>query len=367
MLKVLHVVPAIPYGGAQRVVEQLSAEQRLLGIDAMVLALYCHPSLLANLSRAGVPCLVTGSHSPWSPRGWLKVRAILQKIKPDLVHLHYDLLWSTFLLGICKKCPWVYHAHIYHSSRKGWKSRLRRKLLRTWADAVVGVSQSVTRTVELSLAPGPSHYRTIYNGIRLNSGASNSQESWPSFMEGVPPGRPLIGMATRLDQSKGVVEFLEAIPVLRSRLTSARFVLAGDGPMQEWLREKREEMGLAHVLALPGFIDNVAHFWASLDFALFTSPLEPFGLRIIEPQAAGTVVLGYLSGGGSDEIVVNGVTGILVPWGEKERLAQEAASLWDDPIRLHVMAAAATRRVAEEFSLRRMALECLDLYHQLLP
>jgi glycosyltransferase involved in cell wall biosynthesis len=367
MLKVLHVIPAIPYGGAQRIVEQLSAEQRFLGIDAVVLSLYSHPTFLANLSRSGVPYITTGTHGPWSLRSWFKLRAILRQLNPNLVHLHYDLVWSTLLLGIYKKCPWVYHAHMYHSSRKGWKNRLRRRMLCLWADAVIGVSQSVTRSVEFHLTPGPSHYRMIYNGIRLEGPLTGPSEAWPAFMGDVPPGRPLIGMATRLDRTKGVVEFLEAIPALRSKLPEARFVLAGEGPMGEWLLNKRRELRIDGVLALPGFIENVAHFWAALDFALFTSPNEPFGLRIIEPQLAGTVVLGYLNDTGSDEIVLNGITGILLPWGEKEKLAQEAASLWVDPPRRQAMANAAKHRAEEVFSLRRMALECLDFYHQLLP
>jgi glycosyltransferase involved in cell wall biosynthesis len=364
MLKVLHIVPSIPYGGAQRVVEGLTAEQRRSGVDARVLGLYSHPIFVKNLDKARVPHAVTGKYR--NPESWLALHRQVRAFQPHLLHFHLDLFWSTFCLGLRKSCPWVYHAHLYPSSGKGWKNNLRRRMLSSWCQAVIGVSQSVTEDARLALSPGPKYFHTIYNGIIIEDRSKINKQIWPEFMGDIPPGRPLIGMATRLDASKGVIEFIEAIPAILKKLPQARFVLAGEGPSLSWLKAQRQNLNLANILALPGFIERIESFWAALDFALFTSPREALPLCIIESQTKRAVVVGYQNGSGSDEIILNHETGILVPWGDKGQLTEAFAFLWNYPKQRHVLADSAYERVKQIYSLPKMTKECLKVYQMVL-
>jgi glycosyltransferase involved in cell wall biosynthesis len=185
-------------------------------------------------------------------------------------------------------------------------------------------------------------------------------------MGDVTPGQPLIGMGTRFAPNKGVREFIEAIPFISRYLPGARFVLAGEGPLLGWAQDYAAQLGVEDKIAFPGFIRDMFGFWGHLDFALFTCPRESFGLSIAEPQAAGTVVAGYRNGSGSDEIIVPGETGIMVPWGRQEELARELAALWSDPARYAQIAGAARLRLQTHFSLRNMSTQSIELYEHLI-
>jgi glycosyltransferase involved in cell wall biosynthesis len=185
-------------------------------------------------------------------------------------------------------------------------------------------------------------------------------------MGDIPPGRPLIGFGTGLGQGKGIREFLEVLPVISRYLPEARFVLAGDGPLLTWARDYARTRGLEQTLAFPGFIRGMSTFWANLDFALFTSPRETFGMSLLEPQSVGTVVAGYLNDSGSDELFIPGRTGILAPWGDKDTLAREIAVTWSDPDKYAQIAAAAREYLRTRFSLEVMTRNTIKLYKELL-
>ena len=366
-MRVLHIVQASPYGGAQKVVADLAREQRRLGVDAQVLSLYHNDIFFSQLQSGKVPYASTGGRSGSDPRTWAKMIVILRARKPDIICLHMTLFWSLLVLclAIKEKVALVFHGHTYPPTRPTVKHRLVRFLLSRRLDAVIGVSRSVTDASQLYYGHRVKVFRTIYNGIDLNGYPIKVEKDRLNCMGETTPGHPLIGMATRFAEDKGVREFLESVPHILRRLPEARFVLAGDGPLLPWAQAYVAIRNLEDSIALPGFIQDMPAFWAGLDFALFTSPREAFGLRIIEPQSSGTVVIGYSNGSGSDEIIVSGKTGLLVSWGDSNSLAREMATLWADPERYRDMARAARERVHQHFFLARMARECLDLYKEL--
>jgi glycosyltransferase involved in cell wall biosynthesis len=365
-MKVLHVVPAIPYGGAQRSVAQLAGQQRREGIDARVVTLYHSDTFDSFIDQHDVPHFTTGRHSPFDIRAWIRLVGIVNEILPDIIHLNMTLFWNLFILSspLTKKCPWVFHARQFAPKTKSFKERIIRKLLRANVDAVIGASKSATDDIKQYLGPDIPIYRTIYNGIYLPEATVFSPKG--TLENHAAHGRPRIGMATRFAPGKGIKEFIEAISTISQRLPGARFVLAGEGPLRSWAQVYSSHLSVNQVLDFPGFISHTPRFWASMDFALFTSPAETFGLSIIEPQAANTVVVGYLNGSGSDEIILSGKTGVLVPWGDREGLARVIAALWSDPGRYQRMADAARQRLQEEFSIQKTAQKCLELYQELL-
>jgi glycosyltransferase involved in cell wall biosynthesis len=368
MMKILHLVPLRTYGGAQRSVVQLAAAQRRLGLDAQVIGLYHDPRSAQDAEVRGVPYQTTGWHIRWDFRGWLKLRQIACCNGADILHFHMALLWPflVLILGSTKKCPWVYHARVYPPPTDTLKDRLLKIILRSKVDAMVGVSKSVTQEIQRYYGSGPRFYKTIYNGTEIGRLAERI-EGWPHFMGDISPGRPLVGMATRFAADKGVEEFFDVIPCVLEHLPEARFVLAGEGPLLSWAKEQCAKRQLEKYLILPGFVRDVMKFWESLDVVIFTCPRETFPRIIIEAQSVGTVVAGYLNNSGSDEAILNGETGIQVPWGERRWLAKEIAALWADKEGCARMAMAARLRAEKDFNINNTAEQCLALYNEIFP
>jgi glycosyltransferase involved in cell wall biosynthesis len=365
-MKVLHIIPGGLYGGLQSIVTRLAEAQRLEKIDARVFAIYSNPAVLQGLKDKGVPYDYIGLAARYNPLLWKKLADRIAIFNPNVISFHNVILWVLLAIKayMGKKCPWVYHAHNYPPSINDFKARLIKRLFNEKLDAFIGVSQSITSAFQQYFGPAIPKYSTIYNGVEIPLGKGCAKE-WPSFMGSVPFGRPLIGMGTRIDFDKGIREFVDAIPAILHFLPEARFVLAGDGPELNWTRNYAEKLGIGEKLALPGFIRDISNFWPYLDAALFTAPQEPCPMRVIEPQAWGTIVVGYENGSGSDELVIHGETGILVSWEDKEELAKEIFAIWSDQGRYARMSEAAKENTRTHFSIRLMAQKSIDLYEGL--
>ena len=344
-MKIVHVIPSLPYGGMQRLVAQIAEEQCRRGRHAHVLAVYESTTFADDLRGRGVPFLVTPGTRP-SVIGARAFRAHLRSLQPDVVHLHGGLLWSNTTSLFLKREPWIQHVHSYPDSLTGMKGAALRVINARLCDGYIGISRSVAEAVRVHIKGSVAPVYTIYNGI---APCAEPVTSPPNS-----PDTPVFGMATRLAQDKGVWEFIAVAAAILKLQRSARFVLAGDGPLAPPLREFIRNNGWEHCFSLPGHIAKVDEFWRSLDVALFTAPREPLGLRILEPMTAGIPVAAYRTGFGSDELIVDGITGRQAQWADAPALARHAVELTRNLALWQSISTAAAREVRERFSLREM-------------
>jgi glycosyltransferase involved in cell wall biosynthesis len=105
----------------------------------------------------------------------------------------------------------------------------------------------------------------------------------------------------------------------------------------------------------------VEDYLQAADLALFSSETESFCLGILEAMCFGVPSVSTAVGG-IPEVIEDGVTGLLVPFGDAEALAQAAGNLLADPALRERMGAAARTRAGQLFSSDRIVTRYLDLY-----
>jgi starch synthase len=91
---------------------------------------------------------------------------------------------------------------------------------------------------------------------------------------------------------------------------------------------------------------------------------EPLGIVNLEAMACGTAVVGSRTGG-IPEVVADGETGLLVPPGEPEPLAEALNALISDPDRTAAMGQAGRKRAVAEFGWAAIAAQTAALYAEL--
>jgi len=91
---------------------------------------------------------------------------------------------------------------------------------------------------------------------------------------------------------------------------------------------------------------------------------EPLGIVNLEAMACGTAVVGSRTGG-IPEVVADGETGLLVPPGEPEPLAEALNALISDPDRAAAMGRAGRQRAVAEFGWAGIAAQTAALYAEL--
>ncbi|HYV56479.1 MAG TPA: glycosyltransferase family 4 protein [Candidatus Nitrosopolaris sp.] len=164
---------------------------------------------------------------------------------------------------------------------------------------------------------------------------------------GLAPHELAIGTVGRLAWQKGIGDLLDAVPAVRSRCPSARFFVIGGGRDADAVA--KAAAALDGSVTLLGQRDDVPELLAALDIVVLSSRREAMAQATLEGMAVGRPVISTTTIG-ADEAIEDGVSGLLVPVGDPQALAEAIVGLAADPARRAVLGEAARRRIGEHFT-----------------
>ncbi|MDI3257917.1 MAG: glycosyltransferase, partial [Kyrpidia sp.] len=245
-------------------------------------------------------------------------------------------------------------------------ARVLRGLARTVPAGLLTNSQATTRALGL-----PANFSRPVRAVPSGYAGPLGRLATGRDLSGRDPSAPFTAVLVgRLAPWKGQHVFLEAVKLLRERRNDLRFWIAGDAlfgeddyksRLQKTVRRER----LDSVVFL-GHVDDVPALLRRADLLVHTSVTpEPFGQVIVEGMAAGLPVLAT-NAGGPTEIVVDGVTGRLLPPGDPRALAEALEWMADHPAERAAMGEAGLRRVQERFTIEATVKGVLELYDEVL-
>lgn len=182
---------------------------------------------------------------------------------------------------------------------------------------------------------------------------------------------PLIGLIGRISPWKGQHIFLQAAATVLYRFPRARFQIIGSALFNESEYEKQlhelvDSLGIRDSVEFTGFREDVTAAIADLDVVVHASTSgEPFGQVVIEGMVAAKPIVAT-NGGGIPEIVVDGVTGLLVPMGDSSAMAGAISRILEDPALASRMGRLGRQRVLEHFTVSTTAHRVRAVYDRLL-
>lgn len=164
---------------------------------------------------------------------------------------------------------------------------------------------------------------------------------------------PLVVFSGRLVPRKGAGVLLEAWPQVTARHPDAQLVLLGDGrgqadSVEEALRRKVEHEGIANV-TFGGATGRPEDFLGAADVLVLPSFKEGFPNALLEAMAAGMATVSSRIGGVVD-LVVDGDTGLVVPPGDADALADCISFLLASPGVRREMGERARSQVLETYT-----------------
>jgi starch synthase len=199
---------------------------------------------------------------------------------------------------------------------------------------------------------------------------------------GIDPDRPSVVFVGRITRQKGIEHLLAAAAAIDPAAQLVLFPSAPDtAEVGREMRARAKELAESRgsVLWLEEVIPRAELIQVFTNATVFVCPsvYEPFGLVNVEAMACGTAVVASAIGG-IPEIVVDGETGLLVPFeaavgghpADSGRFASDLAGainqLLADPEAARAMGAAGRARVLERFSWPAIAARTMDVYHSVL-
>lgn len=303
--------------------------------------------------------------SPRDPGFGPLITAFLAAHPAHVFHCHVGTgseNWDGVRLARTAGCPVVVQTQ--HLPYALSSPRRRTAFFRSIAqvDGLIAVSDGLRRTYERIGVPAGC-ITTVANGVTPLASRMSRAEARHAL--GLTPEQPVVLTIGRLTHMKAQWQLVDAVPELAARFPGLAVVLLGDGPLRADLVEQAAQLGVADAVRFPGHQPDARLLLAAGDVFVLPSRHEGMPLAALEAMEAGLPVVATRVIG-NDEVVVDGVTGALVPFGRPAELGARLAELFADPGLRRRQGAAGRCRYMAGFGHDRMVAETAAVYGRLL-
>jgi glycosyltransferase involved in cell wall biosynthesis len=347
---------AVAHGGAERFAVDLATRLPQDRFEPWFCATRSMDSAsTAALDEAGVRHITLGRRTKWDVHRFRRLVAVLRNKRFDILHTHMfgSNVWGALIGTACRVPVIVAHEHSWSYEDDRLRMWVDGQIVGRLVDRFVAVSNLDAERMASLERINPTKIVVIPNGY-IPGPATNGDTRAEL---GLLPDALVVAVAAVFRPEKRLDLLLQAFAQVGAALPKSHLVLAGDGPCRGTLARQATLLGLngrAHFLGMRSDIDSVLR---AADVGALASDREGSPLFMFECLANETPLVATRVGGVPD-VVIDGETGVLVPRGDVDALAQGLIALLSDPVRRARMAAAATesaRRYTIDATVARIA------------
>jgi glycosyltransferase involved in cell wall biosynthesis len=373
-LAVMQVTRNLEIGGAQETARTLAKYLPRLGCSTVVCAFGDGP-LRPEIEKLGVPVelLPDRQHSivafPLFVREMIRRRRDLlnlaAKHRTDVIQTQglgtLDFLIATLGIGRTIQVWWTIQNQNFmlreeHLPRYKWllgpKIAVHRWLYRAGARIVRGII-AVSDETALSFRDAVRHVgnkiTVVPNAVDIEFYPSPSDRDAVRAQLGFGPADHMMTMVGTFKHQKGHRHLIEATAQVAPSFPQLHVVLVGGGELTRAIKEQVKGAGLADRIHFLGSRRDVPELLAASDSFVLPSLWEGLPVALVEAMASELPIIATAVSGTS-QVVIDRVTGLLVPPADTTALALAMTELLSDPARAALMAAAGRERVDASFS-----------------
>ncbi len=363
--KIVQMIPRLSFGGAEVFCIQLSNElAKNPDFDVSLISMYDHGEGMLPLSRIheNVRFISLGKKSGPDLTMPGKIRTILAKIQPDVVHTHmHTLYYSLYAFKKIKKPIRKIHTLHNLATKESWwiVRQLYQGYFRSKYIIPVSISEEVLHTAKKVY--GESASALIHNGTfpitatpQLDTVAQQIAALKPT-----PKTKVFLNVA-RITKQKNQQLLLECMAVLEKENVDAIALILGDclpGDQALYEQLKKIKPGNVHFL---GKVDNIGDYLLQADAFVLSSIYEGLPISLLESMSVGLIPVCTAVGGVKD--IVSTDLGILSP-GDPGSFTQALKTfLAMDEQEIEKRKQACRTLFQREFSMERCAEKYIQLY-----
>jgi glycosyltransferase involved in cell wall biosynthesis len=331
--RILHLIPTLEGGGAERQLALLGSAQARRGWEVHLGLLRLGPhAVILDGSAVRTHQSPHGGH--YDPRLAAWTLALARRTAPDVVHTWMpmmDVLGGVTALML--RVPWVLSERASSLAyEERWRDRVVRRRLGRRADAVVANSETGLRYWN-GEGRGPRVRRVIRNAMDLERIKAAAPSDWPGAA-----GGPRVLFAGRLAPQKNVLTFIKALARLRTTQPFSAFIL-GEGPDLPTALAMVAATDLGDRVRFTGYREDI---WGLMKAAsVFVSPSQFEGHPNVVLEAVACTTPLVVSDIPEHREFLDERTALLVPPDDDEALARALAQVFAEPERARARAAAA--------------------------
>ncbi len=366
-MKILHIIPNLRKGGAERIALDMSVELQNQGHEVQIIAL--HPSnsyifLTETLHYKIVSTQLSLSLIRKNQVDVIELQAVIDDFQPAIIHSH--LFESEINLAFCKipkECKRIIHFHDNMKQMRSLslKTFLSKELLANYYErslvlknlkqdsVVIGVSKDTNTYIRKNL-PKKIYSHLLHNAINTKRFTSiiNEQES------------NTLAMIGSLTPNKGQKLAIETIYELKQRKQEVKLRFVGDGKLKNELIELTKQLALEDSIEFLGLVDFPEEILSKSSIYIHTSHSESFGLVMIEAMACGLPVV-CTDGIGNRDLIREGENGFMIWERDPKLLADKIQFLLENENERKRMGENA-RLFAQDFGMEKYVEKLIAIY-----
>lgn len=365
-MRVLHVSKIKGIAGSERHLLTLLPGLARAGVDLSMLVLE-EPGTPADdfceaVAAQGIPAdrlTITGHIDPSLLNS---LTATIKAARPDIVHTH--LLHADLYGQLAARRAGVPHTlssrHNDNPFRRNPILKMMNRLAMRRADRLIVISGALAEFATQVEGIPPERVVTVRYGLEPLTYPPGQRERVRAEWN-IPADAPLVGFFGRLVDQKGVDVLLRAWGGLQEDYPAARLVIVGDGVLRAELESLADALGVCGSVIFAGWQSDASLLMPACDVLTMPSRWEGFGLVALETMsAARPLVASRVSA--LPEIVDDLHTGLLVPPGDPDALAEAIGGLLADPAWASALGQAGYQRLVDVFAVDKMVQATLDVY-----
>lgn len=359
---VLLVGDTLNFGGTEGQFVEVACGLDRLSWDVDVACIRAEGPLRARLDGVGVRPWSCGRGSFKSPRVVGAIRALARHLRERQVQVVHSFDFYSNVMGVlaarAARVPAIIASQRDLGNLRSWHERRIHSAMLRLATHVLVNSEATAERLARSRAARTGRLSIIRNGVDLD-------RFRPGEGPSAPAAAPIVGTLANLRPEKGLLQLVEAAALLRGRIPSARVSIWGEGPLRPALEARIHALGLTDTVRLHGSTREPEKALQGCDVFVLPSLSEACSNVLLEAMATGLAVVTTRIGG-NPSLIDDERTGLLVPAGQPQPLADAIARLLSSPELAGRVAAGARARALAEFGMTRMIEHMEALYRRAL-
>ena len=357
-MRIVHIVDQFDYcDGCARHVFFLARAQKESGHEVTIVAGRGDAFALLHREKLSFREIPFIHHATRSVTGFFRgawmLRDLFASLKPDIVHCHH-FYTANQARAFSRRCPIVLTLHANLP-----KGGLLPKCI---GDMLIAVSKS-TKTWALRNYPAFANKVIVIPNTSEFLGLDDEVRSSPKFQEFLKkkPGAFVVVYSGRLVKAKGVQNLIAAISRLKAEIPIL-FLVAGSGEKELELKVQASLLSVDTMFF--GSVRDVRPLLEASDVVVLPSlSAEGMPMTIFEAGLLGRPIIASNTDG-IPEMIQDGVSGMLVPPGDVDQLANALRRLYVEPQMRNRLGASLQERIKTN-SIRNMADRVLSAYRGL--
>ena len=302
--------------------------------------------------------------------------------RPQIIHTHMakagalgraaGLLYNL-TAGRRQKARLVhtYHGHVFEGYFGDWSTKgflVVERILGKRTDVLIAISEQIRtdllRTYSVATADRVRLIPLGFDLTRLLTIAAEDRARARRTL-GISASALVVTTVGRLTAIKEQSLFIDMAARLLADGRDMVFLVVGDGELRSGLEEQARRLGISERIRFLGWRADLETVYGATDVFVLTSRNEGTPVALIESMAAGLPCVSTDVGGVRD-VITEPALGVLVPFGDPQRLAEAVAALCDSPDARVEIGRRARDSVRHRFHVQRLVGDIKGLYWQLL-